>query len=435
MLTPIMRILLVLLLCVAARSEAATVVREFKMDELIKWSGGFVTAKHVENGELSVETVKGNSMLSSGVFTAFSASPSQHIELELQSDVAGVGQFFWTGTTNTVYGGYAGNKRTPFAITPGLQTYRVEPFWQGEKKIIRLRLDFPEQQGGHYLIKALRIVEDLPGVAMALPLHNVKLETGVWRGRLNWPASQGAILSLRLTTAAGAKGQGRVSFASDATNGIHQVAFPLRADNLAHTYNIALNNNAAWLGQIIELRVAAEGTQQIKLLALGEDPQGPADLEVTSFGLTDAIVRSGKPVQLEATVVNHGGETARNLMPQLQLNGARRLSSGAVPAALEFDSPEKLSWTVQADQPGIAAATLTLAGAPPVLARLNFRAPLNLPKADYVPVPHPLKTDYLIGAYYYPGWDTAARWSKIQPFPERRPLLGWYREGDPEVAG
>ena len=429
-----MRILLVLLLFITAQSDAATVVREFNMDELVKWSGGFVKAKHFENGVLSVETVKGNSMLISPVFNAFAATPSQHIELEMQSEVAGSGQFFWAGTTNTSYGGFAADKRTPFAITPGMQTYRIEPFWQGEKKIIRLRLDFPEQPGGRYLIKALRIVEDLPGVALNLPLQNVKLESGAWRGRLNWQASQGAILSLRLTTAADAKGQCRISFASDATNGVHQMTFPLRADGLAHTYNVDLNDNTAWRGQIIDLRVTADGTKQIDLLALGEDPQGPADLEVTSFGLANPIVRSGKPVQLEATVVNHGGEAARNLTSQLQLNGARLISSGTVPAALEFDSPEKLSWTVQADQPGIAEATLTLAGAPPVSARLNFRAPLNLPQADYVPVPHPLKTDYLIGAYYYPGWDTAVRWSKIQPFPERRPLLGWYREGDPEVA-
>ena len=200
------------------------VVRDFKMDEVVKWSGGFVTAKHVEGGVLSVETVKGNSMLSSAVFNAFAATPSQHIELELQSDVAGVGSFFWAGNTNTIYGGFAGTKRTMFAITPGLQTYRVEPFWQGEKRIIHLRLDFPEQQGGHYLIKALRIVEDLPGAAVALPLHEVKLEAGAWRGRLNWTASRGAILSLRLKTAPEVKGEGRVSFGQrrhqrDASNG------------------------------------------------------------------------------------------------------------------------------------------------------------------------------------------------------------------------
>ena len=429
-----MRTLLILLLFVAAQSYSATVVREFKGDELVKWSGGSVKDKKVGSGGLSVETAQGDSMLISTVFDAVAATASQYIELEMQSDVAGSGGFFWTGTTNIPHGGFAASKLTPFTVATGMHTYRIEPFWQGEKKIIRLRLDFPEQQGGYYLIKALRIVEATPGEAVALPLRDLKLETGTWRGRLNWPASQGGILSLRLTTAIGAKSQCQISFASNATNGIHQMAFPLHADGLAHTYNIDLNDNAAWRGQIIDLRLTADGTKQIELLALGEDPQGPADLEVTSFGLSDAIVRSGKPVQLEALLVNHGGEPARNLKPQLQLKGARLVNSGAVPAQLEFNAPEKISWTVQADQPGTAEATLTLVGAPPISAKLDFRAPLNLPKADYVPVPHPLKTDYLIGAYYYPGWDTAARWSRIQPFPERKPLLGWYREGDPEVA-
>ncbi|MBM3891063.1 MAG: hypothetical protein FJ388_18275, partial [Verrucomicrobia bacterium] len=36
--------------------------------------------------------------------------------------------------------------------------------------------------------------------------------------------------------------------------------------------------------------------------------------------------------------------------------------------------------------------------------------------------------------YYFPGWNTASAWSRIRPYPERQPLLGWYREGDPEVA-
>jgi hypothetical protein len=39
-----------------------------------------------------------------------------------------------------------------------------------------------------------------------------------------------------------------------------------------------------------------------------------------------------------------------------------------------------------------------------------------------------------VGVYYFPGWNTNTSWQRIAPFPERRPTLGWYREGDPEVA-
>ena len=57
-------------------------------------------------------------------------------------------------------------------------------------------------------------------------------------------------------------------------------------------------------------------------------------------------------------------------------------------------------------------------------------------KAAYVPAPRPAKTDYLIGAHYFPGWKEGTHygWGKIEPYPERTPLLGYYDEGSPEVA-
>lgn len=48
--------------------------------------------------------------------------------------------------------------------------------------------------------------------------------------------------------------------------------------------------------------------------------------------------------------------------------------------------------------------------------------------------PRPVSTgDYLVGAYYFPGWPTHERWRVLDAFPERLPLLGYYREGDPAV--
>ena len=40
---------------------------------------------------------------------------------------------------------------------------------------------------------------------------------------------------------------------------------------------------------------------------------------------------------------------------------------------------------------------------------------------------------YQVGAYYFPGWPTLDKWKVLDPFPERMPLLGYYREGDPAV--
>lgn len=55
----------------------------------------------------------------------------------------------------------------------------------------------------------------------------------------------------------------------------------------------------------------------------------------------------------------------------------------------------------------------------------------------YIPAPVPAKTDYLVGALYFAGWKTDSTrnpWAKITPFPDRKPLLGYYDEGNPEVT-
>jgi len=59
---------------------------------------------------------------------------------------------------------------------------------------------------------------------------------------------------------------------------------------------------------------------------------------------------------------------------------------------------------------------------------------LGAAKMRYVPTPKPIRGGYEVGVYYFPGWQAAASWRPILGFPERKPLLGWYREGDPEVA-
>ena len=54
-----------------------------------------------------------------------------------------------------------------------------------------------------------------------------------------------------------------------------------------------------------------------------------------------------------------------------------------------------------------------------------------LPGWGYVPEPQPVRGDVEITAVYYPGTDQMSEWDVIaQTCPERKPLLGWYDEGD-----
>jgi hypothetical protein len=55
--------------------------------------------------------------------------------------------------------------------------------------------------------------------------------------------------------------------------------------------------------------------------------------------------------------------------------------------------------------------------------------------AQAVPPPRAADTaPYLVGAQMCPLWDSPKAWRPITAYPERKPVLGWYDEGRPEVT-
>jgi hypothetical protein len=54
--------------------------------------------------------------------------------------------------------------------------------------------------------------------------------------------------------------------------------------------------------------------------------------------------------------------------------------------------------------------------------------------ANYVPEPQPATCKYDLGAFYFPGWDSEKRWKPILNYTDRKPLLGWYDEANPECV-
>ncbi len=61
-------------------------------------------------------------------------------------------------------------------------------------------------------------------------------------------------------------------------------------------------------------------------------------------------------------------------------------------------------------------------------------AGMALPLLGYVPEPQPVKSAVEITAIYYPGTEQMSEWDMIaQTCPERKPLLGWFDEGNPEA--
>jgi hypothetical protein len=55
-------------------------------------------------------------------------------------------------------------------------------------------------------------------------------------------------------------------------------------------------------------------------------------------------------------------------------------------------------------------------------------------KASYIPEPQPATCKYDLGVFYFPGWDSMARWKPILSYPDRKPVLGWYDEANPECV-
>ena len=109
---------------------------------------------------------------------------------------------------------------------------------------------------------------------------------------------------------------------------------------------------------------------------------------------------------------------------------------------LGFGEEAVLRWKVQADRPMSRASRpcpldRAAPGSPSEVhgqAKLSFTPRLSLARTGYVPEPKPVRGPYEVGVYYFPGWTTASQWEPIRRFPERRPVLGWYREGSPELA-
>jgi hypothetical protein len=68
---------------------------------------------------------------------------------------------------------------------------------------------------------------------------------------------------------------------------------------------------------------------------------------------------------------------------------------------------------------------------------ITFSANPHLARAAYVPEPVPVTTGkYTLWTHYCPLWKQGTHygWDRIEPWPERKPVIGWYNEGSPDVA-
>ncbi len=461
----------------AQRPEGAALIEwNFDQDgDLEGWQpNGHLKGTQVKGGVLTTRAIDWDPFLTSKRFE-IPARPWQYIEIKMKSDRAGQAEFFWTNTTESRYGGFSPGKETKFEVFGDNEwhVYRLFPFWHPEKKIILLRFDPFDK--GTFAVDYLRIVDGRPSSAPQAQrswtfdrpgdvqgwwgnagVQGLRAEGGklklTTRGQsallmappVALPVGENMWATIRLRTTEG--GQGSFCWATETTRGLQSQRFTLVADGKFHTYNVDLGGVSKWDGTVIALGLRPTGATQaeveIESFAVGPEPLGAPDLAVNYFGLTSAINRTGQTCQLSAQIINRGGEPANGVSATITLPPGVRLVKGNRTArvdTVEFMIPENATWQIEAQKPVDAVVKLTVQGpgAPDgtTEASLKITPSLNLPQADYVPPPRPIKCQYDVGMMYFPGWGSASRWEPIQRVaPYRKPVLGWYDEGNPECA-
>jgi len=462
--------LLVFVLVSAAHAQGERVVVEWTFDtagDLQGWEPNAHTAgSQVAEGVLSGRIADWDPFITSPQFD-FGATPWQTIEIRARLSKSGQGQVFYTNTLDTQYAGFSPEKNVAIDFVGGdeMRTYRIRPFWQAEKRIIKLRLDLPGE--GEFAIESIRIIDSGPtgepvepkwrfaeGIqgwqaeeaevqaeGGALKLESRSPEALLVAPPVRFPAGESPIITVRMRVDQGDRGE--LIFASDEVSGLQRVVFPIRPDDQPHTYNIEACSSAGWRGQIIALALRPTDTEgaaaRIESIEAAADVMGPSDLQIGWFGLDDVVNRAGEECPLVAVITNQGGEIAKGTAVRISLpDGVTMQGAPGELDDVEYGFPVQPRWVVRADRPlrGEATLELRLPGHAPVTrtATLEFTPRLDVPKADYVPEPQPVATDYQVGVYYFPGWHARSRWNPIETFPERKPILGWYDESLPEIA-
>ncbi len=426
----------------------------------------------VSNGILRFRAVARDPILQLQSPIEFKASPRQLVEIRLKADADGFAQLFWSNTTTGIYSGFSGEKTTDFRVCGDgtWRVYRLLPCWQTEGKIVRLRFDVYD--GARFELDYIRITELDEGEASAAMDFDfsesgqgwVWLETETsrapapWNGgklrgaprgmmlspTLRFDAEQGNLATVRMAASRGA--YGTLYFISESQPGLKSITFPIQADGKSHTYHLDLLANTNWCGRILSLGLqpsdADHATVDLQGIKVGAAASVPPQLVVTFFNAENALPRAGLPVKLLAVVRNSGGRAATNIVARLDLPRGVKLLREASETKncprVGLSEEARFEWTVQSEQPKHQTFQLALtadnAKASKQSKRVGFTPRSSKAAADYVPEPKPVRGPFEVGAYYFPGWPTAGRWQFLQPYPERRPVLGWYREGDPEVA-
>lgn len=464
-------------LALAVAAAEPTVLKEWRFDTPAD-SEGWVAANHISELTVADGALQGRiddwDPFLIGPRFELPVTPWQVVEVRLRTDDGGIGELFWTNTTETEYQGFSPGKETGFDIIGDGQwhEYRIYPYWQAEGQIILIRLDFPRVSapGKTFAVDWVRIVD------LGAQVVTTATSWDFTQGLQGWSArGQGSVeqtpeglrfraagddfqlvspplqvsledrmclfAHLRVASAP----HGLVLWASGDHPGIRRMRFRLRDDSRWHCYNLDMAADSFWSGQgmLLGLSFPAGSNGTLRTVSFADRPQGPADVELVQLVPENALNRVGRDVPLVLDLRNHGGEAARDLrIARVEVpEGVEVGNAGEAAQEIKLPGGQSGSYrlVLWPDKPvsGKVAVSLSGPGAPEgaIACDLTVTPSLNLPRAEYVPEPRPVQSDYEIGAFYFPGWHSPASWEPIRRVaPIRKPVLGWYDESNPECV-
>lgn len=422
-------------------------------EEVQPWrANGHMTNVAAENGILACDTVDWDPFYTYSE-AQLEATPWQFVVIRIKASQAGEGQLFWTPDMEGQYAGFSPSKVTSFKVEQpdAWQEVVILPFWHTEGTIRQLRLDLYE--GAHFEVDWLRVYDWGKGVAPAADTCRWEFDDGGEAWRL-WPGN-GALVSPPLQLDVAAKGwvslalkartatTASLFWANSRDFGRDAQTFEVAASEDFRVYDVELQGESSWRDAVVALGLqsALDAGLAVKSIEISERPQGPADIRVLHFGFENGVNRAGRDCLIAANFLNEGGTTSVPLEARLVVPDDVTLVKGdavqTVPP-LAFRQRATLSWTVRASAPGTPQLSLDFPDGGPIADRtavLEFLAPMPVQPAEYVPEPKPVKTGIDVFAYYFPGWGADVKWDPIRFVdPIRKPLLGYYDEGKPEVV-
>lgn len=443
-----------------ARAEDKTLL-EWRFDkegDFRGWSGfGMIADAAVRGGALHGRPTGNDPILVGPVFEV-PARPLQYFEICLKGTAPAAAELYWTETLEGPYGGFSPAKHRLFH-TEGdgkFHVYRIWPFWHAAKKIIRFRVDPPNE--GEFDIQWIRIMERDSAAASEAKRWDRDEIRKLWRASgdlegtpespivfsplVSLPAAENPFVCVRMATEG--TGGGRLFCVSSSQFGGDSIAFPLRVDGKMHSYNIATGPMKKWRDEVIllglQVPTGEKANTRVESIEVAAEPRGPAELEAGYFGPSEGINRAGRPAGVTCTLRNLGGTPAANVVATLRVPDGVKVLDGADKKIdrLSLYLPKTVTWKIQAERLGKIDLAVEVSGEAvgPISAAASLeltKAP-NVPKSSYVPEPKPVKSKYEIGAFYFPGFPTQDKWQPIRSFPNRKPILGWYDEANPECA-